>query len=160
MDAKIKYSGIFAVSAIGIYLLFGIFTGLIENPFFRVGGMIEKTIWDYAFLSAFSALFGIVVSLIVYNSEIKKSGKTAGASAICGSAAGFLAIICPFCNLLIFSLLGISGSFAIFAPYRLELRIISIALMLVAVYFSFSSIRNVKKREMLNKRGCGNERHL
>ncbi len=148
----IKYSAIFALSAIGIYALFGIFTGLIENPFFRAGGMIEKTIWDYAFLSAFSALFGIVVSLIIYNNEIKKSGKKAGAAAVCGSAAGFLAITCPFCNLLIFSLLGISGSFAAFAPYRLELRIISIALMLAAIYFSFSAIRKNKNRDLLNKR--------
>ncbi|MBI2530048.1 MAG: hypothetical protein HYW05_02815 [Candidatus Diapherotrites archaeon] len=147
MDAKIKYFGIFAVSAIGIYLLFGIFTGLIENPFFRVGGMIEKTIWDYAFLFIFSLLFGIIVSLLIYNNEIKKAHKKSGAAAICGSASAFLAITCPFCNLLIFSLLGISGSFAIFAPYRLELRIISIALMLIAIYFSFSSIRNIKKEK-------------
>lgn len=152
MDNKIKYPAIFALSAIGIYLLFGIFTGLIENPFFRVGGMIEKTIWDYAFLFVFAVLFGIAVSLMAYNNEIKKSGKKAGAAAVCGSAAGFLAITCPFCNLLIFSLLGISGSFAVFAPYRFELRILSIALMLVAVYFSFSSIRNIKKGKMLNKR--------
>lgn len=153
MNAKIKYAGIFAFSAIAIYLLFGIFTGLIENPFFRVGGMIEKTIWDYAFLSVFAVLFGIVVSLIIYNSEIKKSGKKAGAAAVCGSASAFLAITCPFCNLLIFSLLGISGSFAVFAPYRLELRIISIALMLAAIYLSFSAIRKNKNRGLLNKRG-------
>lgn len=84
-----------------------------------------------------SLLFGVFISLLVY--KIKASSKGKKSLNIIGGSGGLIAGIfgagCPMCGSAVFALFGAPLAL-FFMPFKgLELRVLSIILMLASIYF-------------------------
>jgi hypothetical protein len=130
MDGKIHYW----ITGIGlgasIFVLLGIVTDLIPNPWFV--RMIPKTPFDYFFLIMNSVLLGSYIAIHFYKKSVTKICDTATYS---GGITGFLAFGCPVCNKILVLLLGTTALITYFEPWRPILGIISIFLLTSAIYF-------------------------
>lgn len=97
-------------------------------------------------------LFGINVSLIVYKFNLsKKIGLKEDSSSILGVAGGALGSGCPVCGATLLGFLGVSGGLAILPFKGLELKILSLGLLLFSTYKVSESIFDCKKCKI--KRG-------
>lgn len=130
MKTKIKYWIIGILSSLGLFLLFGIVTDLIQNQLFI--RMVEKTVLDYFFLIASSVLLGTYIAVHLYKKNISKKCDVATYS---GGVGSFLAFGCPICNKLLVLLFGVTALTIYFEPYRPYLGILSIGLLTGALYF-------------------------
>jgi len=97
-------------------------------------------------------LFGVNLALIIYKFNLsKKIGLKEDSSSIFGIVGGALGSGCPICGVTILGLIGVSGGLAIL-PFRgLELKILSLGLLLFSTYKVSESIFNCKKCKI--KRG-------
>jgi uncharacterized membrane protein len=126
---KIKYWIIGILASIVLFLLFGIPTNLIPNPWFN--RMVEKTTLDYFFLVAASALLGSYIGVHFYKKNVSKTCDVATYS---GGIGSFLAFSCPICNKILILLFGATALLTYFEPYRPYLGAISISLLNAALY--------------------------
>lgn len=118
------------ISGIAYFLIFGIVTAVISNPFFT--RMIPITVFDYFFLIASSILIGVFVAVYYYKKSTSKSCKTA---ATAGGIAGFLAFGCPICNQILIFVFGATALLTYFEPYRPYLGVLSLVVLIVAIYY-------------------------
>ncbi len=134
MSGKIRYWVTGIVTATGMFVLFGIVTDLIPNPWFA--RMVERTFFDYFFLTANSVLIGSYIALHFYKKSSRVVCDTATYS---GGIVGFLAYGCPVCNKLLVLLLGTTALITYFEPLRPLLGVISLFLLTGALYFRLKS---------------------
>ena len=90
---------------------------------------------------AIAIFFGIYIALLFYKKEVVKnksiSDKITG---IGGTAAAILASGCPACGLPLFAFLGF-GAFISYLPYKgIEIKIISLILLLISIYLITKNI--------------------
>lgn len=117
-----------ALAAAWIFALFGIVTGLIENPLYV--RMVPKTPVDYLFLTATAILAGVYVTQRLAT-EVPGSADGAGEDrwAIGGLVGGFLAVSCPICNALLLALFSSSALLTYFDLLRPVLGLLSMAML-------------------------------
>lgn len=126
---KNKLIGFFVLTTF-FTLIFGIPSALVPNPFIHYVRMIPTTWLDYFFLFATSSLLAINVLVFLDRKTSKVEGKLAG-----GGLAGFLAIACPTCNVLLVSLLGVGFVLAFIEPMRPLFGVLSIVALSGTIYF-------------------------
>ena len=114
--------------AAGSFLLFGVVTGLLENPIYV--RMVPRTPLDYAFLVATSAFAGA----FVYQQSLAEEplGDRFAAGGLLG---GFLAFGCPVCNVLLLGLFGSSALMTYFEPLRPLLGAVSVVFFAGVLYY-------------------------
>ncbi|MFA5796425.1 MAG: hypothetical protein WC916_00120 [Candidatus Woesearchaeota archaeon] len=122
------------LSAIALFFLFGIPTGLIPNSWFT--RMIPAKSYDYVFLILSSILLGAYIGLHYYK---KKSTTLCNVSASTGGIGGFLAFSCPICNKILVFLFGTTALMMYLEPYRLYIGLLSTGILLLALYWKIKS---------------------
>lgn len=141
-----KYLAIFAVVAVIVFGILYYLTVLsIANNSILIYAIMSGTSFTIAslFLSAVTALLlGVHISLMVFRHDIiKKISLPDKATSFGGTATGLVAAGCPTCGAPVLGLLGYPlGLFAL--PFGgLELKILSIALLFLAVYLISKNIK-------------------
>lgn len=131
------------VVALLVFLVFGIVTVLIKNPFFI---RMTPTHWyDYIFLVLTSALSGAYTGLWSHNkNNARKINSKCNYTATGGSIGGFFSFGCAICNKLLIWLFGLSWVIAYFMPIQPIFGIISIALLSYAVYMQLKNLGYLK----------------
>jgi len=121
------------LAAAGVFALFGIVTGLIENPLYV--RMVPRTPVDYLFLVATALLTGVYVAQRLATERIG-SGDATGEDrwAIGGLVGGFLAVGCPICNAFLLALASSSALMTYFDPLRPVLGLASVAMLGGLIY--------------------------
>lgn len=111
------------------------------NPFFSVMRMTPPALFDYIFLVLISIISGLLFALIIFKStEFKIGGYKEEAAGFFGAIFGYITLLCLYCNVLIFSLIGASFSLAFLFPYINEIRFLSAALLFIASYWTIKGI--------------------
>ncbi|ELY46464.1 hypothetical protein [Natronorubrum tibetense] len=134
-------------AAIGVFLLFGLVTGLIPNPLYV--RMVPRTPVDYLFLTLTALLAGVytaqrltteVVGPDFEDADESGSDGTKGEDrlAIGGLVGGFLAVGCPICNVVLLALFSSSALMTYFDPLRPALGALSVALLAGLIYVRHS----------------------
>ncbi|SHL61953.1 hypothetical protein [Haladaptatus paucihalophilus] len=113
--------------SIGAFLLFGIVTGLIPNPFYV--RMVPRTPADYLFLTTTS----LFVGAFIIQREMADE-PIGGRTATGGVIGGFLAFGCPICNAVLLTLFSSSALMTYFDPLRPVLGVVSIPLFAALLY--------------------------
>lgn len=146
MKKKItKYIGLGIILSIAAFLLYGIPTAIIPNPFFK--RMTVTTRLDLSLLVLTAILLGSYLSLYFYS---KKKSKVSNVAAATGGFTGVFAFSCPLCNVLLISLFGSSFLLTYFEPVRPLIGIFTIGILGSAIYFKTYSL-NKKCRKCVRK---------
>ncbi|AGB17489.1 hypothetical protein Halru_2919 [Halovivax ruber XH-70] len=122
-----------ALAAVGVFALFGVVTGLIENPLYV--RMVPRTPVDYLLLTVTAILAGVYVAQRLATA-IPGSADAAGEDrwAIGGLVGGFLAVGCPICNVFLLALFSSSALMTYFDPLRPILGLVSVAMLGGLIY--------------------------
>ncbi|MFC4247712.1 hypothetical protein ACFOZ7_12175 [Natribaculum luteum] len=127
------------VAGIGVFLLFGIVTGLIPNPLYV--RMVPRTPIDYLFLVLTALLAGVYTAqrLATEVAESRLEGEDDRTSsedrwAMGGLIGGFLAVGCPICNVFLLTLFSSSALMTYFDPLRPLLGTISVGILVGLIY--------------------------
>jgi hypothetical protein len=132
--------------------LYAFLLGLIEIPFVGIMSlrMIPVTIVDIVFLPTISIGTGIVAAVYAYRLDnIKSTCNKKLCVGSAGAATGFITAVCPLCNVFLFSLIGITFTFAFLSPYFFGLRILSMVLIFIS---SFMMLRDIRRKPLRTKR--------
>lgn len=114
--------------ALFFFLMTGVVTGLIQNPFYV--RMVPITVLDYLFLFTTSILAGLYFG----KEECSLLGnRIAGISGV----TGFLAFGCPICNVILLSFFSTSAIMTYIDPLRPYLGVFSTLLIGFFVYRDF-----------------------
>ena len=152
-----NYFILFASTAILLFLILYILTlATTTNQSLSIFIMMNGL--DYAILTFFllfiiSLLFGIYISLFVY--KIRRNMKGRKVIGIFGGSSGLIAGIfgagCPMCGSVIFALFGAPLAL-FFMPFKgLELRVLSILLLIISIYIISKSIYSCEITIIKNK---------
>ena len=124
-----------------LYVVFGAVTAIIPNPYFirmtPVGWLEQSS------LLITSSLLGTYMGLLYYGRTTSKN-KVCNSTATTGGVFGFLTFGCSICNKILVFFLGIAGVLTYFEPLRPLLGILSIGLLLFAV---FAKAKNIFKSQ-------------
>ena len=139
---------IFLVSALIFLVVYSFLYGFWKIPFieFGINRLSGIGFFDYLFVIAVSVLTSIFISLFLY----ERKSKLASASSIGGIGggfAGFVGAICPVCQsvgIVAFGSTLLNIPTAFLTPYLGFLKVASIGLLGMAVYFKADSIHNKK----------------
>lgn len=130
-----KHVGIGVIFSFAAFLLYGIPTALIPNPFFK--RMTVTTRLDIILLILTAILLGSYLSLYFYS---KKKSKASNIAATTGGFAGIFAFSCPLCSVLLVSLFGSSLLLTYFEPIRPLIGVFTIGILGSAIYFKANSL--------------------
>lgn len=126
-------------------------SGYLLYKFSSMELLLSMNTSGYIFLSLSTSviiaiLFGINVSLITYKFNMsRKLNIKEDSSSVLGLFGGVLASGCPVCGVGLLTLLGVSGGLAVFPFEGLELKVLSIALLLYSTYKVSGSMSNCKE---------------
>lgn len=112
--------------------------GVMAEVFLNAVGMIKDIGGLPVFVSVVivSVLGGLSISMIVYKISVTKSlGGKSGLLNFGGVFGGALSSSCAVCSSALISVLGVAGGLAVFPFKGLELSTLSIAVLLVSIYF-------------------------
>jgi hypothetical protein len=137
------YLVIAAASAIGFWILFNLFDQLLFFSPIIIFYLPPDAVTGFIISTINSILLGVVISLNVYimkNSRFKLSK-----SLISGSSLGVISSTCASCSsigFLLSSTFGGSGVLlsSFLSVYQIPLRVLSLALLLFALYFAQKKI--------------------
>ncbi len=124
--------------ACGVFVLFGLVTGLIRNPLYV--RMVPRTLTDYLFLTLTALLAGVYVTQRLATTVPEIDGDDADTTpdtdrwAMGGLVGGFLAVGCPICNVFLLSLFSSSALMTYFDPVRPVLGVLSMAILSGLIY--------------------------
>ncbi|MBA2382600.1 MAG: hypothetical protein H0V73_10870 [Chloroflexi bacterium] len=107
------------VGTIGAFLILGVPTAVIPNPFFIRMTPTEPTNLVVWLLSA--PLIGLLIASYVRpprHAVGHDVGEQGAGHATLGGVAAYLAIGCPICNKIVVAALGVSGVLNVFAPLQ------------------------------------------
>lgn len=135
---------------ISLNLLFLYYFFFVKVTTFKV--FFDSNTSFYAFSSIaltilIALTYGIAISLLLWQRRIQKTlARPADlGNRLIGSFLGALSVGCPVCGAYLASLLGISGGLFIFPFQGLEIKLISLGLLLFAVFSSVKFIYNQKQ---------------
>lgn len=114
--------------AVGLFVLFGVVTGLIPNPIYV--RMVPRTALDYLYLTTTSVFAGAFVAQRTPTTDSADDRFAAG-----GVVGGFLAFGCPICNVLLLTLFGSSALMTYFEPYRPLLGAVTTVFLAGILYY-------------------------
>jgi hypothetical protein len=117
-------------------VLSGVPTGLISNPLYH--RMTPVVWWDYPFWVAGAGLGGLLLATYVNPAPVR-SGAEGG---LLGGIFSVFAIGCPLCNKLVVLVLGASGALTYFAPIQPLLGLLSVGMLLYALYHRLKGERS------------------
>lgn len=152
LERFLSYQRYFLIFIIVSFISFVVFYKLtlvnIANQSLKIFVMMsgfQYTVVQLFILGIISLLFGIFVSLLVYKirltQKIKKSSSMWGSF---GLIFGLFSAGCPTCGALLFSLIGMPLAL-MYLPFKgLELKILSIILMSISIYFLSRSLIECK----------------
>ena len=118
-------------STVIVYLVFGIVTSTIPNPFFT--RMTPVGLLEQAYLLVTSIILGSYIGLLYYGKNYDKS-KKCNVAATSGGIFGFLTFGCSVCNKILVFFLGVAGVLTYFEPIRPILGILSTGLLSFAIF--------------------------
>ncbi len=97
---------------------------------------------SFALSLTISALFGIYLGLVVFRHDLMKDNKNAKAiaSGLGGTIAGVVAAACPTCGAPLLALVGAPLGLMALPFQGLEIKVLSILLLLLSVYLLTQSI--------------------
>lgn len=130
----LKHIGLGILFSVAAFILYGIPTAIIPNPFFK--RMTSSTL-DLGLLIVTAILLGSYLSLYLYS---KKKSKASNIAAASGGLAGIFVFACPVCNVLLVSLFGSALLLTYFEPIRPLLGILIVGILAVALYFKAASL--------------------
>ncbi|WP_254525641.1 hypothetical protein [Natrinema caseinilyticum] len=120
-----------AVAGLGVFLLFGLVTGLVPNPLYV--RMVPRKPVDYLLLALTALLSGTYVAQRTATESRLDSESDSSSDddrwAIGGLIGGFLAVGCPICNGFLLALFSSSALMTYFDPLRPALGALSVALL-------------------------------
>lgn len=131
----IKYVILGIAFSVAAFLLYGIPTAIIPNPYFK--RMTVTNMLDLTLLILTAVLLGSYLSLHLYS---KKQSKSSNIAAATGGFTGIFAFSCPLCNVLLVSLFGSSLLLTYFEPIRPLFGIFTVGILGSAIYFKASSL--------------------
>lgn len=100
--------------------------------------------WSSIFLTLLnSILFGIAISFVLYSYRQKTLDSSSSSNSFFGAVFGAISTGCPVCGAYLLPLLGIAGSLAAFPLQGLEIKILSVFLLIYAVFESSKTISGV-----------------
>ncbi|TSC84236.1 MAG: hypothetical protein G01um101413_531 [Parcubacteria group bacterium Gr01-1014_13] len=107
----------------------------------QMDGPLFTTV-SFALSLAISALFGIYLGLIFFRHDLMKGNKNAKAmaSGLGGTIAGVVASACPTCGAPLLALFGAPLGLMALPFQGLEIKVVSILLLLLSVYLLAQSI--------------------
>ncbi|RKD89038.1 hypothetical protein [Halopiger aswanensis] len=140
-------------AGVGVFLLFGLVTGLIPNPLYV--RMVPRTPVDYLLLTLTALLAGVYTAqrlatrVVGADSDHDADAGNADGSgtvgdfgedrlAIGGLVGGFLAVGCPICNVVLLALFSSSALMTYFDPLRPVLGVLSVTLLAGLIYVRHS----------------------
>ncbi len=136
----IKYIGLGIIFSFAAFLLYGIPTAIIPNPFFK--RMTVTTKLDLTLLILTAILLGSYLSLYFYS---KKKSKASNIAVTTGGFTGIFAFSCPVCNVLLVSLFGSAALLTYFEPIRPLIGVFTIGILGSALYFKVYSLKKCNK---------------
>ncbi|SER88090.1 hypothetical protein [Natrinema salaciae] len=132
-------------AGIGVFLLFGLVTGLVPNPLYV--RMVPRTPVDYLFLALTALLAGVYTAQRLATEVVatgagaegvdgSEAANSSGADrwAIGGLVGGFLAVGCPICNVALLALFSSSALMTYFDPLRPLLGALSATVLAGVIY--------------------------
>ncbi|SEP05751.1 hypothetical protein SAMN04487948_11259 [Halogranum amylolyticum] len=114
--------------AVGLFVLFGVVTGLIPNPVYV--RMVPRTPLDYLYLTTTSVFAG---AFVAQRPVTVGSGDDRFAAG--GVVGGFLAFGCPICNVVLLTLFGSSALMTYLEPYRPLLGAVTTVFLAGLLYY-------------------------
>lgn len=151
-DIKLKnrlfYGGIGLAASLMLLLVFYWHLRLNSSIAALISNTAGKPLyfWSYIILTLASiALFGINASLLVYRwrkfgrPKLKSQAGTGG-----GSVVGIAAAACPVCGSVLLSAIGITGGLAAFPLGGLELKLLSVALLALPIWFTRRAMKKME----------------
>ena len=123
-----------------LILVFGIPSALIPNPFIHYARMIPAALFDYFTLIAVSGLIAYYSFLSLNEFFYIKSLGGVDSKVFGGAVLGFFGFACPICNYLLVMVFGTQNLLIFFEPIIPMVSVLSIALLLTAIYFKRKKI--------------------
>ncbi len=149
--SKRNYFIIFIVaSALFFYVLYKLTLATIANQSFDIFVMmlgVWYTFADIVLLMIISLLFGTFVSVFIYKINLARKVSKTGFLGSLGMTVGLFSAGCPTCGAVLFGLIGMPLALMLLPFKGLELKVLSIILMFVSIYFLSSSLINCKVRK-------------
>jgi hypothetical protein len=122
------------LAAAAATLLIAVPTGIIRTPWYT--RMTPVQWWNYSVLAASALLLGLTAA--TYARPAAASAHAgAAAKASGGGVLSVFAVGCPSCNKLVVLALGASGALRYFAPVQPLLAVVSLGLLLAALWVRF-----------------------
>ncbi|ELY82071.1 hypothetical protein C488_00572 [Natrinema pellirubrum DSM 15624] len=130
-----------AAAGIGVFLLFGLVTGLLPNPLYV--RMVPRTPIDYLFLTSTALLAGVYTAQRLATERVEpglEDGDTSSEDrlALGGLVGGFLAVSCPICNVVLLALFSSSAVMTYVDPLRPVFGALSVVLLVGLIYVRHS----------------------
>ena len=125
-----------SVTAALLFLLFGMLTAIVKNPYFV--RMTPVRWFDWTFLIFTALLSGAYVGLWHYQ---RKNDVACDYVAMGGTIGGVFAFGCAMCNQLLVTLLGATAVMAYFTPLQPIIGIFSTSLLSYAIWKKWIAIR-------------------
>jgi len=129
-EQKIKYFVIGSGVSLLVFLVTGMVTALLPNPWFI--RMLESSLLDYLYLISSSLLLGAYTGVHYFKKSLAV-GSTRIACA--GGVGGFLAFSCPICNKILLLLFGSTALLTYFEPVRPLLGLVSVVILVTTLYW-------------------------
>lgn len=141
----ILYIGVTILIFISFWIFFNIFDELLFFSPILYFYLPDDAIAGFAFTNIIALLLGIVVSMNIY--LLKNSRIRLGKSLISGSFLAVLSSTCASCSSIGFVIISMFGGAGIIATtfltnYQIPLRLISIGIMILALYTVYRRITN------------------
>lgn len=138
---------LFLAVSLGVNLLVLYYLIFLHTTTLEVFFASNTSFYNWSFLgltAANAALFGVALSMVAYILKRRrfKVGVAAGNSTL-GAVLGAISSGCPVCGAWLLPLLGIAGSLAAFPLQGLEIKALSIFLLLFSIHESTKSILGI-----------------
>jgi hypothetical protein len=140
--SKIHALIIGSLAALILFVVLGMVSVLIKNPFFV--RMTPIHFYDYLFLILTSMLSGAYIGLWHYAKNRENVNSKCDYAAGSGAIGGFFSFSCAICNKLLIWLIGLSGVVAYFMPIQPLLGVISVGLLAYALYVQIKNLSTIR----------------
>lgn len=141
---EVRYISIAVVSSLLIGFLYAVLAELVPVYSIIAHRSIPFTLIEMVFMVVFSLLAGITIAFYFYSFKNRIKGICTTSS---GVFFGLLTGVCPYCPVVLPLLIGVSISIEFLYPIFPYLRIISLSLLIVSLYWVSKGIKTKKRME-------------
>jgi hypothetical protein len=135
-----KYLAAFVLLFICLEAVYAVATDMLL-PDWKINPLLK--VHEAILISAIAALAALSLLLIAYGRECANYAKNASIAGV-GGLLGLFATACPVCQPAWLLWLGLGGATVFLVQASLFIELISIALLLVSIYYTLEAIRNPK----------------